>query len=347
MRVVTVAGDIDPATLGTTLVHEHLVADLDTPVDSTEGWLAVGRQRPDAAAARRLYESPLTLDVLGTVGLGAPHRANWQLTEQHAVPEAAAFASVGGGTIVSATLPGQGRDPAALAQLSRATGLHVVMGTGWYHPAWSPELADRTAGHLADRMLSEIDDGVHGVRAGIIGTIAALDPLVPGERTLLYAVARAAAQSGAPISLECAPDIVRQREVLAILASEGVDLSRVALARCDRFALAPESLVPILAMGVFVQFDGLGEIPSVYTEVADHDVALAILDLAGRGYADRLLVSRGVRHRIALRGFGGSGYPFVTEQFVPYLRMLGAADDLVTALTVDNPRRLLTMGGAA
>lgn len=344
MHVVTVAGEIDPADLGVTLVHEHLVADLDTPDDTTAGWRAVGRERPDAAAARLRYQAPLTLDSLGEVGLGAPSRANWHLTEEFAVPEVAAFASAGGGTLVSATLPGQGRDPAALARLSLATGIHMVMGTGWYHPAWSPELVDRTAGQLADTMLAELEDGVDGVRAGIIGTIGALDPLVPGERTLLYAVANAAVRSGAAISIECASDVVRQREVLAILASEGVDLARVVLARCDRFALEPERLVPLLAMGVSVQFDGLGEIPSVYTEVADHDVALAVLDLVARGYSDRVLVSRGVRHRIGLRAFGGSGYPFITEQFVPYLRMLGGSDEFVHALTLDNPRRLLTMG---
>ena len=344
MRVVTVAGEIDPADLGITLVHEHLVADLDTPVDSDEGWRAVGRQRPDAAAARLRYESPLTLDALGTVGLGAPNRANWHLTEQVAVPEAAAFASAGGGTLVSATLPGQGRDPAALARLSRVAGVHVVMGTGWYHPAWSPELAERSAGQLAETMLAELDHGVDGVRAGLIGTLGDLDPLIPGERTLLYAAAHAAARSGAALSLECARDAVRQREVLAILTAEGVDLSRVVLARCD--GIAPDAIRALLDAGVFVQFDGLGEIPSVYTEVADHDVALTLLELDARGHREQLLVSRGARHRIALRAFGGSGYPFITEQFLPYLRMLGGTDGLVEALTVGNPGRLLTTRAA-
>jgi phosphotriesterase-related protein len=70
----------------------------------------------------------------------------WQLTDDAPVIEAelGLFREAGGSCLVDLTLPGVGRDPSRLAALSSRTGLHIVMGCGWYREAHPAEaLIDR------------------------------------------------------------------------------------------------------------------------------------------------------------------------------------------------------------
>ena len=52
------------------------------------------------------------------------------------------YREVGGGAIVDATSMGIGRDPDALVQISRGSGVHIVMGAGFYVDAVHPEDMD-------------------------------------------------------------------------------------------------------------------------------------------------------------------------------------------------------------
>jgi phosphotriesterase-related protein len=47
-----------------------------------------------------------------------------------AITEVSEFKRLGGSTIVDVSNIGLGRDPSALAQVARATGLNIVMGAG-------------------------------------------------------------------------------------------------------------------------------------------------------------------------------------------------------------------------
>ena len=69
---------------------------------------------------------------------------------------------------------GIGRDPVALLRISRATGLNVVMGAGYYidqtHSDW---LRKASVDEIAKSIIKDVDEGVDGtgIRAGIIGEI--------------------------------------------------------------------------------------------------------------------------------------------------------------------------------
>ncbi|KES04948.1 phosphotriesterase [Streptomyces toyocaensis] len=342
--VVTVTGEVQPDALGAVLPHEHLLSDVAPPGDTAESWAAVGPARPTAASRLRLYRAPLTMELLGEVGMGAPNRDNWLLgDEELATAEATAFRRAGGATLVDVTTVGRGRHPAGLRRISEATGLHVVMGSGRYHPAWTGETAGPTAESLTEEIVRDFTEGVDGVRAGIIGELAALDPEEPAERAVLVAAARASAATGSAISVNRSGDAATQQRVLDLLAEEGADLTRVAVGHCDALSPHPDDLEPLLARGVFVQFDQLGRLPSVLSVSDDQDVAAAVLELARRGHAGRILLSQDVHAKSQLLAYGGGGYGFVLQQFVPYLRMLGADDALAGSLTVHNPRRLLTL----
>jgi predicted metal-dependent phosphotriesterase family hydrolase len=63
--------------------------------------------------------------------------------EEVAIKELSFFKKAGGNTVVDASLDGIGRDPLALKRISEATGLNIIMGTGFYVGATHPEYLDR------------------------------------------------------------------------------------------------------------------------------------------------------------------------------------------------------------
>lgn len=328
---MTVTGPIDPAALGRTATSVHLVSDLN---DAT---------RADPADAGDADGARVTMDRLGAIVLGAPNRDDRRLSEEIVRPELADFAALGGGAVVEVTGADRGRRPRALARLAEATGVTVVMGCGGYSPARAPELAGRPAEDLTAEIIGELRDGVDGVRAGVIGEVGALDPGRDADRALATSVADAARRTGAPVLVHRAATASATHELLDLMAAHGADPGRIAVAHCDGLATDVDALARLAARGVFVQFDELGRLPTVNREIDDQDVAAAVLDLAERGHAERVLLSPRVSRKIDLKAFGGGGYGFVIEQFVPYLRYLGADDALADTLTAANPRRWLTV----
>src|SRR5258707_3184416 len=107
----------------------------------------------------------------------------WELRrdEPLIVDELGAFRAAGGGTVVDLTLDGVGRDPEWLAGLARATGLHIVMGSGWYRGAHYPveTLVDRrSVKSLADEIFRDATAGVRetGIRVRSISEIVTGKP---------------------------------------------------------------------------------------------------------------------------------------------------------------------------
>lgn len=197
--VVTVLGPVDPARLGPTLMHEHLFIDWFEGLPAAWGTATISpsvRRRmqqagwpiPEGRAQALLFNSrTLGLESIDALRRDQRMRTNYVIDDERLVrDEVAAFAAAGGRTIVDMTPYGLGRDSARLRRLARASGLQVVMGTGWYrwpfHPA---EIARMSVDQLADHMIRDVRLGdMNGVRAGIIGEIPVDSRsvrLAPGE----------------------------------------------------------------------------------------------------------------------------------------------------------------------
>jgi phosphotriesterase-related protein len=310
-RARTVLGDVDPADLGWVLPHEHTAIALWHVPDRWDYW------------ELRRYE-PLIVEELG------------------------AFRAAGGAAVVDLTLPGVGRDPAWLAGLARATGLHVVMGAGWYRGAYYPAEAlidRRTVDDLADEIVRDIEVGVGdaGVRAGIIGEIGTDKPwLSPAEERVHRAAARAARRTGAAITTHAVQSAVGLAQ-LDVFEDEGADLSRVVIGHADSNP-DPGYHRAIVERGATVEFDFLGMTFTPLERHGEDRIVAAICDLLAAGHADRILLSQDVCHDAQLRRYGGNGYTYLAEAFLPRLRAAGASDADVAAMTIANPRRLLTIG---
>ena len=66
------------------------------------------------------------------------------------------YRAAGGRTVVDPTNRGLSRDPLALARVSRATGLNIVMGSGYYvaasHP---PDMDAKTVDGVAREIVAD------------------------------------------------------------------------------------------------------------------------------------------------------------------------------------------------
>jgi len=308
-HVQTVLGPIEPASLGFTLPHEHTQIAL---------WHIPGRWD------------------------------YWQLTRDEAVilEELARYRAAGGSGIVDLTMPGVGRDPVWLRSLAEASGLHVVMGCGWYRTAYYPAEAGidrRSAAELADVLVAEIADGVGdtGVRPGILGEIGTDKPwLTPSEERVHRAVARAANRTGLAITTHAVLSDVGLAQ-LRVFEEEGTDPGRVVIGHADSYQVLDHYLA-IIERGANLEFDFIG-MPWPRERHAETKTVELVSELLSRGHADRILLSQDVCNDDQLAAYGGNGYAYLFEGFLPRLREAGVSDAEIETMTVSNPRRLLTI----
>jgi len=259
--------------------------------------------------------------------------------------ELEAFRQLNGQTLVDCTVNGIGRQPEKLRRLSERTGLHFVMGCGWYREPYYPPgdyIDRRPVNELAESLIAEIRNGVTGtgIRPGIIGEMGTDKWWVSSQEERVHrAAARAQKATGLAITTHSIGKPVGLLE-LDIFEEEGVDPSRVVIGHCD----LPHSLfldyhLEILRRGAYVQFDTFGAKPP---EIEKHALEI-FLDLLSRGYEKRLLLSQDVCKVQHLSAFGGNGFSHVLKSVVPRLHRAGVSTELVHTMLVENPKRILTV----
>jgi phosphotriesterase-related protein len=298
----------------------------------------------------------------GSLGMTLPHEHTrcvlwqipnrwdyWQLTGEEDVitGELARFAAAGGTCLVDVTLDAIGRDPARLERLAGASGLDLVMGCGWYRHAYYPpeaRIGQRTVDDLADELVAEFRDGVRGtgIRPGIIGEIGTDKPWLTGEEERVHrAAARAARQTGMAVTTHAVLSDVGLAQ-LRVFEDEGLDPGRVVIGHADSYPDAAYHRA-IVERGANVEFDFLG---MAFTPVERHGeprlirLLLALLDA---GHAESILLSQDVCHDSQLVTYEGHGYTYLAEAFLPRLRASGVDESTIRSLTIDNPRRILTL----
>lgn len=310
MRLRTVMGDVEAARIDRVLPHEHLLCDFSS-VTGDRNHIFNNPQ----IAERELGH--LNADIPPTPGT------------QHA--------------LVEVTLRDLGRDPAGLVRIAKASGVHVVMGTGWYlEPYYPPHLYDTPASVLAEQMIDEIRNGVEladhsRVRAGVIGEIGTHGSSVsPAEERVLRAAGRASNATGAAVTTHAFmyPTGVQQVD---ILEEEGVDPSLIAIGHVDTF-LDHAYLTGLLERGVSLQFDTCGR-EHLMPDSLRVEMLARLLD---EGWGSHLLISSDRCHMSDLRLRGGLGYSWALVGFCDLLRQAGVDEQQIDALTRTNPMSLLS-----
>lgn len=345
-KVQTVLGLIDPEDLGVTLPHEHLLCDL-SPTSA----------EPSGASDKAMKYKPVSIETLHWLRYH-PFESidNMQLLdEQEAIDEAMLFKRAGGNTIVDVTNVGISRDPRGLARISRATGLNIIMGAGYYvgpsHPA---DMSARTEAEITEEMVRDVTAGVDGsgIRAGIIGEIGCVWPLWDNEIKSLRAAARAQQLTGAPLNIHLGRKREAALEIIEILEAAGADLSRTVLSHVDIRIHDHGERCKVARKGCYIEYDLFGwegQFPishywmtDLFYQPNDTRRISEIRQLIEEGYLNQILISHDVCTKMRRARYGGNGYDHISNDVVPRMRRAGMTGEQINTIMVENPKRILS-----
>ncbi|MFL2760265.1 MAG: phosphotriesterase [Dehalococcoidia bacterium] len=341
-KIQTVLGLIDPQDLGLTMTHEHLLIDFSVMFNPT----------PDVTT-QRMAHAPVSMENLGWIRQYCYSNLDnlLVLDEDTAIEEATLYQRHGGGAIVDATTIGIGRDPLALARISRGAGVHVVMGAGYYVDAAQPnQINQKDENDIYQEITKDIQIGVGntGIKAGIIGEIGCTWPLMPNEIKVLKASAQAQLETGASILIHPGRDEKAPIEILSILADSGADISRVIMGHLDRTVSSIDILEELADTGCVLEWDLFGnEVsfyqPSDFDMPSDAERLNFIRHMIDIGLGDRIVISHDICTKHRLVRYGGHGYGYIPEHIIPRMRNKNFEESEIQAITKDTPARLLTI----
>jgi phosphotriesterase-related protein len=304
--VLTVRGAIDPAEMGPTLVHEHVLVDF-------AGAARVSRARYDPEEVFRTV-LPRLQDLRGR----------------------------GCRTLVECTPAYLGRDPLLLRRLSEASGLNVLTNTGYYGAAndiavpahaWT-----ESARQLADRWTAEFREGIErtGIRPGFLKTGVDPGPLSAIDRKLVDAAALCHLETGLTLAVHTG-DGRAAIEVLEVLAGRGVDPEAYVWVHAQN-AVDDATRSWAAARGAWVELDGVS--PTSLPAHVD-----AVVDLHLRNQLDRVLVSQDAGWYHVGEPGGGTYRPhtFLFDALVPALRARGLGEAEIRLILEQSPARALAV----
>ncbi|MBE7036804.1 MAG: hypothetical protein E7403_05885 [Ruminococcaceae bacterium] len=341
MKVKSVCGELSREQLGTVTTHEHVLLDLtafyqalpvpgikDPATQKVEMW-NLGILSRDCYALK----DNLLLD-----------------NEEIAIHELSFFKNAGGDTVVDASLPGIGRDPKALKRIAEATGLNIIMGTGFYVGETHPEaLSSMTEREIADLMVKELTEGIDGIPAGYIGEIGISEIFDDKERRVLRSAAIASLDTGAAINVHINPWTVNGLEAADILLNAGVAPKKICISHID-VENREEYIFALLEKGVYVEFDNFGKEYYIRREVRNSGYGLFVHDtdrvtllkkMIDKGYLNQILLSCDVCLKNLLHTYGGWGYDHVLTNIVPMMEDEGITDSQIKTLLIENPAQWL------
>ena len=276
-----------------------------------------------------------------------------ELTDEAASQaEAGSLLSSGFDSMVDATPIGLGRDPEAVARISRATGLTIVATTGAHREAhyaddsWLRGLdtaaletlfvADLTTGmpRRDGEPTPASDPAGEPIRAGVLKAGIDYWSISTFERSVIDAIGAAHARTGAPVMVHL-EFCTAAHEVLDLLEQGGVGAHRVALAHADRNP-DPGLHLELAARGAFLGYDGMAR-PRTRTDAELLDLTAAVV--AGGA---SILLGGDVARRTRYAAYGGMpGLAYLGQRYLPRL-VERIGEDAVRSILTTNAQRWLT-----
>ncbi|MDJ0497260.1 MAG: aryldialkylphosphatase [Acidimicrobiia bacterium] len=317
--VRTVLGDIEPAALGVTYAHEHVI--LDAPI----------------------VEDRFPHILLDDVDV--------------AIEELGNCAQVGVGAMIDAMPCGIGRDPVRLAAISEATGVHLVATTGLHTRKWYPGLSwanELPPDKLAELFVADIEDGIDRFdyrgphvertphRAGVLKIATLQEEPNDRDHRAFAAAAITHRATGVPILTHCEEGRGGLEQV-ELLDQLGVDPGVVVLSHTDKVD-DPGYHLALAATGVYLEYDQALRHP-----IDEHSttvrMAAAVVEA---GFGDQVMLGTDGARRSMWSGYGGKpGLAALARDLVPAMGRAGVSVDAISRILVDNPARFFTFAEVA
>lgn len=339
--VVTVRGAIGSDQLGITLPHEHVFNDVRS------WWTRTKISGIDPDTFRNQLVEPGLLWELRNDPFGNLDNCQMQDFEIAQV-ELEYFRKLGGASIVETTSVSIGRDLPRLRDISEATGLNIIAGTGFYLDSSQPEHIKASAEtELVELMLRDLAYGVDGIRPGIIGEIGVGSDFTEAEKKSLRAAGTVQTKTALPIQVHLPGWFRLGHEVLDVLEGVGVNPRHVVLCHMGPSGEDLGYQKGLATRGAWIQYDMIG-MEVFYADQgvqcpSDTENATNILRLVDHGFADRILISQDIFIKSLLRTNGGPGFGHILQFFIPRLQRMGATSELIDQLVITNPRRMFEL----
>ncbi|XP_055680041.1 phosphotriesterase-related protein [Lutzomyia longipalpis] len=341
--VQTVRGTIPSNSLGFTLTHEHFA--LDFSPFYTE---------PPQPLTSFLEQPRITLENLGYIRQ-YPYSSRFNLafededTRLAVEKDLAAFKRFGGGTIVENTSHGLNRNLGLMHDLSTATGVKVIAGTGHYVAGTQTASTQAmTVEQLTDMYSKEIISGVDvnpnlNIKCGFIGEVGSGWPLHDFEKKAIKATGEIQEVIGCGVSFHPGRSEEAPFEIIRLYLEAGGKASKCVMSHLDRTILCDEKLLEFAALGTFTQFDLFGTECSYYqlnpaVDMPNDAQRIAkILKLVAEGREGQILMSHDVHTKHRLAPFGGHGYSHILNNILPRLNVRGLTLEQIDRITIENP----------
>lgn len=356
LNIQTVLGSINPDNLGITLMHEHIFAD--------------SRFR---LVQREKIPSHLENSLVSITNLGLVHKDpfaskdNLVLEDENvAIEELLHFKKYDGASIVELSTPGFGRNPLGNCEVSKKTGINIIIATGWYTGESHPlELKKKSVDDLKEIMIAELSYGIEntGIRAGVIKCANANATFHEQEAKVFRAASQTQSETQAGLTLHPYLDrdnnspLTAVDNYLKIYEREGGNVEKFVLSHCQslirdkaRYFKIYEQL---LERGITLCFEfGLRRyqpahgvqslLDSGVKELATElERIKTVYELCSLGYDKQILLSQDVFLKIHLKRFGGFGYSHVFETIIPILKDGGVSSKQIRNVMIENPKRIL------
>jgi phosphotriesterase-related protein len=322
-QIQTVKGPIASASLGTTLMHEHIFC-LSTEImeNYPEAW---------GSEEKRVSEAISRLNELKARGVDS---------------------------LVDLTVIGLGRYIPRIQRIAEQTKLNILVATGVYTyndiPMYfhfrgpgtmlgGPEL-------MADMFVQDIEQGVAGtgVKAAMLKCATDEPGMTPGVERILRAIGQAHRRTGIPISTHTHAGTRRGLEQQRVFREEGVDLSRVVIGHCgDTTDLG--YLEELVSAGSTIGMDRFG----IDSLLSFEDRVSTVVRMCQRGHAAKMVLSQDAAcfndwfpEGVVAAALPRWNYLHIHNDVVPALKKAGVTDDQITTMLVDNPRKIFERQGA-
>mgnify|MGYP002653830257 CR=1 FL=1 len=317
-QVQTVTGPIEVEQMGATLVHEHIFV------------------------------------------MNEEYRLNYAEWDEQAqiadaVEQLTQLEGLGIDTIMDPTVLGLGRYIPRVQRIAQQVKLNIIVATGVYtynevpfqfHHSGPGLLFDQPE-PMVQLFLKDLNDGIAdtGVRAAFLKCAIEEQGLTPGVERVMRAVAQAHVRTGAPITVHTNPHTQSGLVAQRVLAEEGADLGKVVIGHSGD-TTDVDYLCEVADAGSYLGMDRFGlDIYNPTTSRVDTIVALA-----GRGYADRMVLAHdascyidyfpGVEAQAAKEQIAPNwNFTHISKDVLPLLRERGVTEEQIRQMLVEAPRR--------
>lgn len=306
-KVMTVKGPIDPASMGQTLVHEHIL-----------------------------------VDFIGAKDI-SPTRWDREVVASKALPYLLEAKAAGCQTLVDCTPNYLGRDVVLLKQLSDESRLNIITNTGYYggsdHKYLPAHAFSETAEQLAARWIREYEDGIDGtpVKPGFIKISVNSSHLSDVSLKLIHAAARSHLKTGLTIASHTGPSLPAFEQI-EVLKSNRVDPSAFIWVHAQNESDNAQ-YVKAAQQGAWVSLDGL------HSDNIQQYVS-KLLHLKHANLLHRVLVSHDAGWYDPDKPDGGEfkEYTVLFRKLIPALEQEGFSEADIMQLIQTNPANAFKIG---